>query len=55
MVVIMLLKKVYSSVRERSEGFKKIGKKQIPQTTVRRGLARMTKDMVKKNSFIIEF
>ncbi|KAK9195251.1 hypothetical protein WN943_003371 [Citrus x changshan-huyou] len=34
---------------ERSEGFKKIMKKQIPQTTGRRGLARMTEDMKKSS------
>ena len=38
-------------MQERSEGFKKIRKKQIPQTTGRKGLARMTEDMVKKYFF----
>ena len=55
MAVTMLLNKVYLTVQERSEGYKKIRKKQISQTTCRKGLARMTEDMVKKMSFIIEF
>ena len=50
MVVTMLLNKVYLTMHERSEGFKKIRKKQIPQTC-RKGLARMTEDMVKKYVF----
>ncbi|KAK9208368.1 hypothetical protein WN944_000722 [Citrus x changshan-huyou] len=41
--------KTSENFKERSEGFKKIRKKQIPQTTGRRGLARMTEDMKKSS------